>query len=184
MSQFQFRLATLLRLREVTRDQRRAALAEAYRVDAVLRERLGRVVAEIEALKAECRQAAAPGAVDVQRLVQAQRYELALRLQHAQIARQCETVAAEIQRRQQMLLEANRDVRTLEKLRDRQAEKHALEQQRQDAKRMDEIAQQRFMRQVMTAEPGEMQSGELIQRQAMLGGTGRRLSHRCQENVP
>jgi len=40
MPKFQFRLATLLRLREATRDERRGRLAEAYRVDEVVEAQL------------------------------------------------------------------------------------------------------------------------------------------------
>ena len=36
MARFKFQLATLLRLREATRDERRAELAEAFRADDVL----------------------------------------------------------------------------------------------------------------------------------------------------
>ena len=55
MAKFKFRLATLLRLREATRDQRRAELAEAYRADNVLREHLDRVGQELTWLRAACR---------------------------------------------------------------------------------------------------------------------------------
>lgn len=146
MSKFKFRLAALLRLREATRDERRAALAEAYRVDDVLRQRLDGVAGELNGLKIAWRQAAGPGIVDVDRLVESQRYELALRSRQAELERQRENVAAEIQRRRQALIEADREVRVLEKLRERQAEQHRREEERRDAKSLDEVAQQQAMR--------------------------------------
>ena len=54
MSQFKFRLATLLKLREATRDQRRGEVADAYRArDIALR--LRRYVSRIDALSREPR---------------------------------------------------------------------------------------------------------------------------------
>jgi flagellar FliJ protein len=148
MGKFKFRLATLLRLREATRQDRRAELAEAYRVDDVLRQQLARLENELAALSAQCRKTVEPGEVDVDRLVEAQRYQVALRSQEFQIGRQIEAVQAEIQRRHQNLLEANREVRVLENLRDKQAFQHLQEEDRRERKRLDEIAQQRVLREV------------------------------------
>jgi len=109
MSKFKFRMATLLRLREATRDQRRLELAEAYRLDNLLQERFDHVMDQLHALRDECRRAAEPGTIDVDRLVEAQRYELALRAQQQQLQQQRDSVAAEIQRRRQVLIDASRD---------------------------------------------------------------------------
>jgi flagellar protein FliJ len=141
MGKFKFRLATLLRLREATRDERRAALADAYRVDELLGQRLKDLAREIDGLKGLCRRMAGPGSVDVDRLVEAQRYDAALRIQNTQLMRQRASVAAEIQRRRLALLEADRDVRVLEKLRDKQGDNYRRDQERQDVKRLDEVAQ-------------------------------------------
>jgi flagellar protein FliJ len=149
MSHFEFRLSTLLKLRERARDERRTALAEAFKVDDVLRVRLGGVEEELERMRNLCRTSAGPGRINVDRLVEAQRYELTLRSQQMQLRRQRETVAAEIERRRQALIEADREVRVLEKLRDRQAEEHRQEEQRRDVKRLDEVAQQQAMREIV-----------------------------------
>lgn len=146
MRKFQFRLATLLRLREATRDERRAALAEAYHVDDVLQRQGVALTEELARLRTRCRMAAGPGTVDVDRLVEAHRYELALRVQGQTLDRQRQAVAAEIERRREALVEANRDVRVLEKLREKQALRHRTEQDRRDRKELDEIAVQRACR--------------------------------------
>ena len=142
MAKFKFRLATLLRLREATRDERRTELAEAYRADDVLGEHLDHVGRELGLLQAQCRKAAGPGTVDVDRLVEAQRYEVALRAQENQLAEQRKVVGAEIDRRRQTLLAADRNVRLLEKLREKQARRHRLEEDRQEIKQLDEVAGQ------------------------------------------
>lgn len=146
---FKFRLATLLRIREATRDQRRGALAEAYRVDELLRGQLEQNENELEQLKSHCRRVVGPGEVNVDRLAEAQRYELTLRRQEAHILRQREAVAHEIERRRQALIEADREVRVLEKLREKQAESHRREEEYREAKRLDEVAQQQTMREVV-----------------------------------
>ncbi len=146
MAKFKFRLATLLRLREATRDERRTELAEAYRADNLLREHLDRVGQELSWLRAQCRKVAGPGTVDVDRLAETQRYELVLRAQQNQLTGQREAVGVEIDRRRQALLEADRDVRVLEKLRHKQAQRHRREEERQEIKQLDEVAGQLITR--------------------------------------
>jgi flagellar protein FliJ len=143
MTTFHFRLATLLRLREATRDERRGALAEAYRVDDVLRQRIEHVARELASLRAQSRQAAARGAVDVDRLLEAQRYELALRAAERQLAEQRASVAEEIERRRRDLAEAGREVRVLEKLREKQQWRHNREEARRETKVLDEVGLRR-----------------------------------------
>ena len=151
MARFVFRLTALLRLRESRRDECRAALAEAYRVDEVLKGQLDGLSRELDALREFCRRKASPGTVDVDRLVEAQRYELVARAQQRKIAQQRQTVAAEIERRRQALVEADREVRVLEKLRQRQAEQHRREEELRETKRLDEVASQQAFRQMQQA---------------------------------
>ncbi len=145
MSKFKFRLATLLRLREATRDQRRSELAEAYRVDDVLQKQIEYVGKEMDWLMHRYRKAAGPGIVNVDGLVDTGRYELMLRSQQNQLDRQRETVGKEIERRRESLLVADRDVRVLEKLRRKQSQRHLSEQNRQEIKLLDETAQRRVV---------------------------------------
>lgn len=142
MAKFQFRLATLLRLREATRDERRVQLAEVQRADAELQSQLERLAREQEQLRRDCREAAGPGTVDLRRLVEAEQYASALRMQEAGIRRQRETLAVEIECRRQAVIEADRDVQSLEKLRDNQLQAHRQEEDRQEGKRLDEAALQ------------------------------------------
>jgi flagellar protein FliJ len=142
MAKFQFRLATLLRLREDTRDERRVELAEVQRADAELQTRQARLQAEQRQLRSECRKAAAPGRIDVARLAEAEAYAATLREQEADVQRNRETLAVEIERRRGALLEADRDVQTLEKLRENQSDAYRQEEGRREGKRLDEAAMQ------------------------------------------
>jgi flagellar export protein FliJ len=142
MSKFHFRLATLLRLRQATRDERRVQLGEAQRADAELQNRLARLGEQRQELQSQCRAAAGPGAVDLPRLIEAHQCAVALRTQEAEVQRQRQELAVEIDRRRQALLESDRDVRTLEKLRENQSQVHRQGESRQEAKRLDEAALQ------------------------------------------
>ncbi|NQU25758.1 MAG: flagellar export protein FliJ [Candidatus Nealsonbacteria bacterium] len=140
MSKFKFRLATLLRLREETRDERRAELAEAYRVDDLLQQQLEQMDQQRRTLVERCRKAVGPGSVDVDLLVEAQRFDLTLKAHRKQLEGQREQVAVEIERRREVLVAANREVRVLEKLREKQSQRHREEENRREAKQLDEAA--------------------------------------------
>ena len=76
---FRFRLAPLLKLRESIRDEKRSALAEAYRALDILHDRQAAVTREIEDLAGDYRRTSAPGSLDVDRLIRRHRHELVLR---------------------------------------------------------------------------------------------------------
>jgi|SRR5262245_57804011 len=144
---FHFRLKTLLRLRIAERDERRADLAKALRAEAVLREQERKLDSARAELAQRGRQLKEPGAADVDALLQAHRYELVLAAQSRQLATQVTQVQAEIERRRLALVEADRQVRVLEKLRDRKAAAHRHEEERLEIKRLDEQALLGFIRQ-------------------------------------
>jgi flagellar export protein FliJ len=135
-------MATLLRLREVTRDERRSLLAESHRADEELVGQLARLGVEQQRLRAECREAAAPGAVDVDRLVEAHRYVAGLQACESDLREQRQSLAVEIDRRRQSLVKADQDVQVLEKLQDRRRSSQRLEDERRQAKQLDEAALQ------------------------------------------
>jgi flagellar protein FliJ len=140
MARFKFRMATLLKLREATRDERRTELAQAYRADEVLSKNLEQVQTELNVLEDQCRKAVGPGTIDIDRLIDAQRYEIILKVQQSSLNEQRGRLAAEIERRRVALLAANREVRILEKLREHQIEQHNQAENRLDIKRLDEVA--------------------------------------------
>jgi flagellar FliJ protein len=129
----------LLRLREVTRDERRRQLAEAQRAEAVLRERRTQLQTEQQGLKDETAKFST-GRVDVDRVLSIQRYETVLQIEVASNAEQLRQVETEVERRRLILVAADRDVQVLEKLRETQKDRFRIEQERKDLKQMDEIA--------------------------------------------
>jgi len=143
MAKFKFRLATLLRLRNAARDERRGQLAEAYRADEIIHQKHRQLAEELAAIQKQQREACGPGPVNVDRLLSDQRYAFLLAAQQGHTERQRLLLAAEIERRRQLLMEANREVRVLEKLEQRQRERHQEEENRLDIRELDEIAHRR-----------------------------------------
>ncbi|MDP6467787.1 MAG: flagellar FliJ family protein [Pirellulaceae bacterium] len=140
MSQFKFRLETLMKLRQADRQQRRAELAETYRADGILARQADLVTLEISEMRKRCLAAASPGRVDVDRLVAIQRFEQVLRAKARVLTQRKSRLIEEIEKRRLALVEADRQVRVLEKLRDRQLETHRTDELRREVKTLDEVA--------------------------------------------
>jgi flagellar export protein FliJ len=141
MPQFQFRLATLLKLHEATRDERRSQLTEALRAEQVVVERIAQLDGELAALRAERLRATRAGAtVDIDALSDGARYEMILKLERQSADQQRQVVAAEADRRRAALVAADREVRVLERLRETQLERHRQEEERRERIRLDELA--------------------------------------------
>jgi flagellar FliJ protein len=143
MAKYKFRLETLQKVREARRDQQRAALAEAFRAEQVLAEHRAVLAREEEELLKLQRSAAAGKYLNVSQLLEAQRYELVLKARGAELARQQAALAVETERRRQVLVEADRDVRVLELLDERHRREHGRAAQRADVKQLDEAASRR-----------------------------------------
>ena len=144
MKPFRYRLATLLRLREATRDERRSQLGEAYQAEQTLNERKAEVQAEAAELRRRYGQAATVGPLDVDRLLDSHRHEVVLTAQLKFIAEQAAKLAIEIEKRRQALVAADREVRVLEKLRETLQERHRQEEQYVEMKQIDEVASRMF----------------------------------------
>ena len=140
MPPFRFRLATLLKIREGTRDERRSALAEAQYAQRLLEEQIAEVRDDLRELKRDYQASARPGKISVDRLLDAQRFELVLLSQLKHLDRQRETVVGEVARRRELLVEADREVKILEKLREKQAQRALREDDLKEIKRLDELA--------------------------------------------
>jgi flagellar protein FliJ len=140
-----FRLATMLKLRDQTRDERRLELAQALEAEQILRDRGSRIQAEIDATRERTR-AAATGSVNVEGLLNARRYELILKGELTAVGSQMSQVREEIERRRLALLEADRDVKVLEKLRELKASEQAAKEQKRENRQLDEAGLRGFVR--------------------------------------
>lgn len=140
MATFRFRLETLKKIREGERDERRRRLAEALQALQIVEQKRQELRAEAARVQEQTRRASQPGTVDVNALISQQRYALLLSAQGQQLQEQAARIEDEIERRRAALVEADRQVRVLEKLRERQLAAFLEQQEKRDQKQMDEIA--------------------------------------------
>jgi flagellar export protein FliJ len=140
MAKYKFRLETLRKVREARRSQQRVTLAEAFRAEQVLSAARAEIAAEEVELRGVQRSATAGRYLDVNRLLEAQRYELLLKAREQELAKQAALLAAETERRRQSLVEADRAVRVLELLDARHRREHDQRMGRLETKQLDEAA--------------------------------------------
>ena len=139
MSTFRFRLQTLWRLRSAERDRRRAELAQAYEAAGILDEQRRQIEAEHADAVEESRRLVSPGSADLDALLRVHRHQHILKAELAQLAAQRAQIEAEIQRRRQVLVEADRQVRVVEKLHERKLAEHQRKADRVEVKLLDEM---------------------------------------------
>jgi flagellar export protein FliJ len=144
MARYRFRLQTLRRLREIARDELRVRLAEAYQAERILADQQSALEAERGELAELQRRMVAGGTVDVNRLLGAQRYQLLLEAQSRTLAEQAARLAEEVERRREALVAGDREVRVLDKLRERGERQHRRTAERAQAKQLDELASNRW----------------------------------------
>lgn len=141
MGRFEFRFETLLKLRYADRRQRRMELAQALQAEQILEQQISALAEEEQEIRSRCCTAAGPGRVDVDELLDIHRYTAILKARAELLRDQQTRLKAEIDRRRQILVEADRQARLLEKLRERQLEQYRAEETRRETKELDEVAQ-------------------------------------------
>lgn len=133
-----FRLQTVARLREERRDAARAQLADALRAAEVLEGKRVDLVKLFDELLDARRHAAANA--DTSWLMSAGRYELVLRADEKTLTANIAAVEIEIDRRRQLVAEADRELRAIEVLRERAELEAKKEAAKREAKLLDEFA--------------------------------------------
>jgi flagellar export protein FliJ len=139
MKPFTFRLATLLRIRQSTRDERRMELAQAYQAMNILDQNAADLRDQFAAALDDARRAAGVGRIDVDRLSDANRRQMAAMAEQREVEKQRAILQVEIERRRDALMLADRQVRVLERLRESQLERHEQEFRRLEGKMLDQF---------------------------------------------
>ena len=139
MARFQFRHEPLLRLRTEHRDQQRLSVAEANQAAQILEDQIQGKQQEIldEKAKAATR---LRGTISVDQLLSAGRYEVILEQELVELRDQLAKVNTEVERRQLLLVQADQEVRQVERLRELAADRHEANLQRAEQLAMDEAA--------------------------------------------
>lgn len=133
-----FRLQTVATLRESRREEARARLAEAVRAADVLREKQTELAERYRVLLEQRREATT--IADANWQLGAGRYALVLKGEERALKENIAAVEKEIENRQLVLAEADREVRAIEKLRERAEREQRLEKLKREARVLDEFA--------------------------------------------
>ncbi len=116
---FRFRLASVLKLRERDRDEAAESLRQAMQARQILLDQIAEVQAE-RTQQNRLRIANNQEAIDPQRFLDAQRYQMYLDSRVAGLQGQVGLIDQEIERRRAALVKCEQAVRSLEKLQDHQ----------------------------------------------------------------
>lgn len=133
MTQQRFRLDQVQHHRHNLREQRRQELLEAQRAEDQVSTHIAGLQSEIQMLRAQSRTAIQPGALDLARVKHAQRYEQSLRAEMESAKRRRQSLAEEVSRRREMLIEADRESKLVDKVQERAAQHRRTEQTRREA---------------------------------------------------
>lgn len=143
---FQYRFAPLLQLRRQERDQAGASVAQA---DAAVH-RIEQQVAQLELKRKDLRRQSLhnrQGDVSVDGLLSQGRYDLQLEADVLALHQTLIQLHEELERRTQSLVQAEAEVKRLERLRDNDQQEYRAEQQRREQFELDDDAARRFTRQ-------------------------------------
>jgi flagellar export protein FliJ len=138
MAKFAFRLDAALKLRAAERDRCRMALARSLSSLAQLNSRSMALDVELRALAQTT--AVRPGAIEIDRLLHAERYAAALRRDLAACRRESRELESEIAQRRAALVAADQATRTLEILREKSHAHFVANAVRCEQQELDEIA--------------------------------------------
>lgn len=152
MAVYRSKLKTLEKLRAATRDEKLRRVADALRAEAALADQFAALEAEMLAAK-QHHQSLRSEQLDVQAILELERYELLLKTQSQAIATQQQTVADECRRRQEELSAAQQEVRVIEKLDDKRRKAFHQQERRVEQATMDELASQQFLRRRRNTQP-------------------------------
>ena len=143
MHQRQQQLETVLKLRQTERDRQRAAWATAHGAESALQTEWEQAAAVLAELQAAVRRCASPGTTDLLQLGDQQRYAYVLRERLADVTRRRDELRQQAHQLHQGLLAADREVRILEKLRDKRSAQDQATQLKSEAGRLREVVLQK-----------------------------------------
>ena len=138
---FKFRLEPLIKIRKNVLQECQAALAKAYDERRILEEHLQEVERQLAEGTATARSLMQPGQkVNIDYLLGIRRQEMFLLAHQNEIKQKMQEADEEIERCRAAVVEANKEVKILEKLKEKRHEQYLEDERREEAKAMDEIA--------------------------------------------
>jgi len=135
---FEFRLKSIMKLRESQRDDRQAQLAEVVQADQILVQQILSINQKLNDLSAEVARVQKTS-IDVDQLLGIKRYQAELRGQIVELLNQRQQLHQEIVRRQDDLAQANKDLKTIQKLEENAKDQHRLLMEKREQEVLDEF---------------------------------------------
>jgi len=138
---FKFRLDSLITIRDNKLKERQQKLAEAYDARQILEEYLQEIDKQLEEGIIAVRELSQPGqTVNVEHLIGFRRQEMFLRANQEDLMEKMKMIDEEIEVRRAAVIEANKELKVVEKLKEKQHEKYLENENKAETKMMDEIA--------------------------------------------
>jgi flagellar protein FliJ len=137
MATFTFPLESVLRWRIAQRDECRQAVAEAMRLAQLTQDRVTSCDDELQELG---RHTASTGTIDIRQRVANDRYAAGVRRERQRLVDELTVQEAALESQRAGLVDADREVRTLERLRERNLEEFEIEERRREQRGLDELA--------------------------------------------
>jgi flagellar protein FliJ len=135
---FRFRLTTLMRLRQTARDERRQEFAVAQQHERSICERIAGLDRQLVELRNRSDALSQAGSIDIDRLRDTARYQSLLATERQAAQQALEGCSAHVNRLRQSLVEADRELKSLEKLQSRQQDRHRHRQRKHELGQLDE----------------------------------------------
>jgi len=138
---FKFRLEPLITIRANDLKERQSELAQAYNARSIVEENLQTLEKQIEEGIATARSLMQPGQmVNVNHLRGLQEQELILRANQEYWKGLLPQLDEEIERRRRLVVAASKELKKIEKLKEKRYEEYLKEEKKEETKAMDEIA--------------------------------------------
>ena len=138
---FKFRLEPLITIRANDLKERQLELAQAYNARSIVEENLQTLETQIEEGIATARNLMQPGQlVNVNHLRGLQEQELILRANQEYWKGLLPQLDEEIERRRRLVVAASKELKKIEKLKEKRYEEYLKEEKKEETKAMDEIA--------------------------------------------
>lgn len=140
---FKFRLETLLKIRINARTEAQTELAKAQDAERIVEQKIEELLKNIKNAAAEAGVRLRGGQISVDFLIAFRRHEAYLLAQQGAAQEHLVKVQKEVKRRREILMEADKEVKTLEKLKEKQFQESQDKLRLDEMKQIDEIAGQR-----------------------------------------
>ncbi|MDR0337627.1 MAG: flagellar export protein FliJ [Planctomycetaceae bacterium] len=141
---FRFRLEPLITIRDNILKEKQGELAKAYEARRIVEEKLQELKHELRENIALGRQRLQTGTINIEFLLGTRRHEAYLNAQIEVVQKHLLQIDEEIERRRHAVLEANKELKIVEKLKEKRYDKYQKEEKQKETKLLDEMIRKKI----------------------------------------